>query len=98
MIRLFSHGLVRYMPSQLGGLLAFLTVPILTRLLSVEEYGLYTLLLSSITILVTLMNGLGPAIVRFYPAVSEDEVDAWYGRRGGRRSSLGRRWRSPPSW
>jgi O-antigen/teichoic acid export membrane protein len=57
------------------GLLAFLSVPILTRLLSVEEYGLYTLILSSITIVVTLMNGLGPAIVRFYPAVAEDEVD-----------------------
>ena len=77
MIRLFGHSLVRYMPSQLGvGLLAFLSVPILTRLLSVEEYGLYTLLLSSITIVVTLMNGLGPAIVRFYPAVAEDEIDA----------------------
>jgi O-antigen/teichoic acid export membrane protein len=76
MIRLFGHSLVRYMPSQLGvGILSFLAVPILTRLLSVEEYGLYTLVLSSITILVTLMNGLGPAIVRFYPAVAEDDVD-----------------------
>ncbi|MDH3598439.1 MAG: oligosaccharide flippase family protein [Candidatus Tectomicrobia bacterium] len=76
MIRLFGHSLVRYMPSQLGvALLSFLSVPILTRLLSVEEYGLYTLILASITIMVTLMNGLGPAIVRFYPAVAEDEVD-----------------------
>lgn len=75
MLKLFSKDLLRYLPGQVvPALLVFISLPVLTYVLSAEEFGQYILVLTSVGILVTLFSWLGTAMVRFYPAVPEQEV------------------------
>ena len=66
----FVKDLVLYAPSQfLPALTAFITTPILTRLLAPTEYGYWARALSVSGFLVALaISGMGSAALRFYPA------------------------------
>jgi len=61
--------IITYAPSQfLPAITAFITTPILTRLLPPAEYGNWALAVSTSSLLVALtVSGLGSAIVRYYP-------------------------------
>lgn len=65
----FVKDLLMYAPSQfLPALTAFITTPILTRLLAPTEYGYWTRALGISGFLVSLaISGLGSAVLRFYP-------------------------------
>ncbi len=66
----FVKDLAIYAPSQfLPALTAFITTPILTRLLPPAEYGYWALALSVSAFLVALAaSGLGSAVIRYFPA------------------------------
>lgn len=59
---------IKYIPSKaIPFILAFVFVPILTRLMSPEEYGIFTLILTFNLIMMTLVTGwLYPSAIRFY--------------------------------
>jgi O-antigen/teichoic acid export membrane protein len=69
-IKRFVKDLAVYAPSQfLPALTAFITTPILTRLLAPAEYGYWALASSVAAFLVALTGaGMGSAALRFYPA------------------------------
>jgi O-antigen/teichoic acid export membrane protein len=76
MLRLFGKDLFLYLPAQVIPIfLAFISIPVFTRILSVEQYGQYALVISSISIMVILVRWLTLAIIRFYPAVAEKEAE-----------------------
>lgn len=75
MLRLFSKDLLRYFPAQaVPALLSIIAIPLFTRILSTEQFGQYALIMSSVAIMVALQGWLTMAIIRFYPAVCEQEV------------------------
>jgi O-antigen/teichoic acid export membrane protein len=72
----FGRDLVRYLPGQmLLGIIAFISVPILTHILSPAHFGYYALVGSSVAIAVSLFGSLPMGIIRFYPAARGDEVE-----------------------
>jgi O-antigen/teichoic acid export membrane protein len=74
-LKLFSKDLLRYLPGQVGlTMLAFVSVPLFTRLLSPDQFGRYTLVISTVAILLTLVEPLTMAIIRFYPAADGREL------------------------
>jgi len=75
MLMVFSKEVLRYVPARLvPALLGFVSLPVLTHMLSVDEFGKYILVLTSVSIMVKLFGWLGMGMVRFYPAVREEEV------------------------
>ena len=64
----FLKDFIKYIPSKaIPFILAFAFVPILTRLISPEEYGIFTLILTFNLIMITLVTGwLCPSAIRFY--------------------------------
>ena len=75
MLKLFSKDLLRYLPRQVGPtVLAFVSVPLFTRILSPDQFGRYTLVISTVAILLTLVEPLTMAIIRFYPAADGREL------------------------
>lgn len=70
MLRRFVKDIAIYSPSKiLPALTAFITTPILTRLLPPAEYGYWSLAASLSAFLVALaVSGFGSAVIRFYPA------------------------------
>ena len=65
----FAKDFLRYIPSKaIPFIMAFAFVPILTRLISPEEYGIFTLILTFNIMMMTLVTGwLYPSTIRFYP-------------------------------
>jgi O-antigen/teichoic acid export membrane protein len=75
MLKLFSKELARYVPAQVvPAFLAILSVPLLTRILTVDEFGRYSLVVSSVAIMVALSGWLTMSMVRFYPAMPGKET------------------------
>ncbi|HSE85713.1 MAG TPA: oligosaccharide flippase family protein, partial [Candidatus Binatia bacterium] len=75
MIALFGKDLVRYLPAQaVPNLLAFVSIPLFTRILSAEQFGQYILIKTSVQVMVVMMSWLRPAVIRFYHAVPEKPV------------------------
>jgi O-antigen/teichoic acid export membrane protein len=77
----FVKDLAAYAPSQfLPALTAFITTPILTRLLAPAEYGYWAQASSVAGFLVALAaSGLGSAVLRFYPAYeARSAVDIFF--------------------
>jgi O-antigen/teichoic acid export membrane protein len=74
-LRFFGKELLRYLPAQLlPALLSLASIPIFTRVLAPEQFGRYALVMSSVTVMMTLLDWLSIAIIRFYPAVPKPEV------------------------
>lgn len=85
MLKRFVKDLVIYMPSQfLPAITAFITTPILTRMLLPDEFGYWALASSISSFLVAIAaSGLGSAVVRYYPAYkSKDELDSFWATMG----------------
>lgn len=81
----FVKDLVIYAPSQfLPALTAFITTPILTRLLAPAEYGYWAQAMSVSGFLVALAaSGMGSAASRFYPAYeAQSAADVFFGTFG----------------
>jgi O-antigen/teichoic acid export membrane protein len=76
LLRVFSKDLFRYLPGQIGlALLAFFSVPLFTRILSPDQFGRYALVISTVAILLSLVEPLTMALVRFYPTAIGKELD-----------------------
>lgn len=68
MIKDLFKDITRYFPSKLiEGLIGFITILIITRLFSPNDYGNYSLTLATINILVIFIGWISMAIIRFYP-------------------------------
>jgi O-antigen/teichoic acid export membrane protein len=64
------QDLLRYLPSQvIPALIAFVTIPIITRLLSPAEYGDYRLVLAAVAAFGAAGGWLAAAVYRFFPAM-----------------------------
>ena len=75
MLKRFSKETLLYLPAQLvPALLAFISIPLFTRMLSTGEFGRYTLLISSIGVMSILLSWLQMAVSRFYPALPQAEL------------------------
>lgn len=75
MMQDFRKDLLRYLPSEvIPALLAFVTIPLLTRILSVSQFGHYALVISLATTMVTLLSWLKPSVVRYYPSLPASDT------------------------
>ena len=81
MRKILFSDMMKYLPSQVApALVGFFSIPILTRLFSPQEYGNYSLTLTTIMILTTLMGWLPMSIIRYYPAYEQAEnINNFYG-------------------
>ena len=72
--------LIKYIPSLvIPAIVGLISIPIVTRLFLPADYGNYTLVLSTVTILTTIVGWLSMSIVRFYPAYEKDKkLDVFY--------------------
>ncbi|NUO81612.1 oligosaccharide flippase family protein [candidate division KSB1 bacterium] len=69
MIQSFHHDALKYLPSRiLPALVSVLTIPVFTRLFAPGEYGMYVLVMTTVFVLGAIVDWLGMAIIRFYPA------------------------------
>jgi len=72
MLRAFLKDLIRYIPSQvLPGFIAFLSVPVITRLVSPGDYAYYTLVMATVMIFTTICGWVGMGVIRFYVLYKE---------------------------
>jgi O-antigen/teichoic acid export membrane protein len=73
-MRLLYKDLLRYLPGDAGlAVLGLVAIPVLTRILSPEQFGTYVLVMSSVGVVVLLFGSFPMGIIRFYPAVSDGE-------------------------
>jgi len=74
MIRDLFLDMLGYLPAQIVSAIAGIAfLPVITRFLSPEEYGYYTLVLATVSVLTLITGWLRIAVVRFYPACEEEE-------------------------
>jgi len=72
MLQAFLKDFIRYIPSQvLPGFIAFLSVPMITRLIPPGDYGKYTLVMATIMIFTTICGWVGMGVIRFYVPYKE---------------------------
>jgi len=75
MSRGFLPDLLRYLPSHLvPAVVGLVSIPVITELFPPEDYGNYTLALTTVSILVTISSWLTISIVRFYPACESNHT------------------------
>jgi len=75
MLMRFSRDLLLYLPALVvPALLGFVSLSVFTRILSVEQYGQYALVMSTVAILSILLGWLHMAFIRFYPSVPEHDI------------------------
>ncbi len=81
MIQDFIKDMVKYSPAQIvPGIVGFLSIPVITRLFSPQDYGNYSLTIATVMVLTTLLGWLPMSIIRFYPAYeTEKRLDIFYG-------------------
>jgi len=81
MIKDFLKDVVKYLPAQIApGIVGFISIPIITRIFSPQDYGNYSLAMATIMVLSTLAGWLPMSIIRFYPAYERDKkLDLFYG-------------------
>jgi len=66
--------LATYLPSQVvPGLVGFVALPVLTRLFEPEEYGVYSLVRTTVTVLSFFLGWLAAPIQRFYPEAVKEQ-------------------------
>lgn len=64
----YLGDLLKYLPNKLiPSLLGFITLPILTRLFSPQEFGEYSISLATISVLTILVTWVNQSNIRFYP-------------------------------
>ncbi len=69
MLQTFHKDALKYLPSRiLPALVSVLTIPVFTRLFAPGEYGMYVLVMTTVYVLGAIVDWLGMAIIRFYPA------------------------------
>ncbi len=81
MIKNLLKDMSKYLPAQIiPGVVGFISIPIVTRLFSPGDYGNYSLVLATVTILSLLVGWLSMSIIRFYPVFERDgKLDYFYG-------------------
>ena len=81
MIKDFLKDAVKYLPAQIApGIVGFISIPIITRIFSPQDYGNYSLAMATIVVLTTLVGWLPMSIIRFYPVYERDKkLDLFYG-------------------
>jgi len=81
MIRSLFKDMLGYLPAQLVPAVAGIVfLPVITRFLPPEEYGHYTLVMATVSVLTVLTSWVSIAVVRFYPACKDEEtLKALYG-------------------
>lgn len=73
MLHAFYKDVFKYLPARiLPALVSVLAIPIFTRLFSPHEYGQYLLVMAAVLALGALVDWLGMAIIRFYPACARE--------------------------
>ena len=73
MIKLLTKDMIKYLPAQIiPALVGIISIPIITRLFSPEEYGNYVLVMSTVIVFSTITSWLSMSIIRFYPAYERD--------------------------
>jgi len=80
MIKDLLKDMSKYLPAQIiPGVVGFISIPIVTRLFSPGDYGIYSLVLATVTILSMLVGWLPMSITRFYSAFErEEKLDYFY--------------------
>lgn len=81
MIKDFAKDMFKYLPAQIvPAIIGFISIPIITRLFSSDDYGNYSLVVATIGVLTTLLGWLPMSIIRFYPVYERDRrLDIFYG-------------------
>jgi O-antigen/teichoic acid export membrane protein len=73
MIRDFLKDLLKYLPANVvPAILGFISIPILTRLFAPADYGNYSLVMATVSILAIVIGWLNTSIIRFHPAYERD--------------------------
>ena len=77
----FLKDAVKYLPAQIApGIVGFISIPVITRLFSPQDYGNYSLAMAAVMVLSTLAGWLPMSIIRFHPAYERDKkLDLFYG-------------------
>lgn len=73
MIKKLLQDISLYLPAKvIPAIVGFISIPVITRLFSPEDYGNYALVMATINILVLLMGWLSMSVLRFYPAYEKN--------------------------
>lgn len=77
----FIKDIAKYAPAHIVPVITgFIGVPVITRVFLPQDYGNYSLVLATVTVLGTLLGWLRVSIIRFYPVYeSEGKLDVFYG-------------------
>jgi len=77
----FLKDAFKYLPAQIApGIVGFISIPVITRLFSPQDYGNYSLAIATIMVLTTLEGWIPMSIIRFYPAYERDKkLNLFYG-------------------
>jgi O-antigen/teichoic acid export membrane protein len=79
MIKSFLKDSIGYLPAQIApALIGFISIPIITRIFTPQEYGNYILALATISILTTLSGWIPISIIRFYPQYEKEEKTEYF--------------------
>jgi len=68
MIRGLVGDLLKYLPAQVvPAIVGVVSIPVFTRIFSPSDYGAYSLVVATVTIMSIVANWLGMSVIRFYP-------------------------------
>jgi len=81
MIQDFIKDSLKYLPSLIApAMVGLIAIPIVTRLFLPADYGHYTLVMATVSILISIVGWLSMSIIRFYPAYERDgRLKEFYG-------------------
>jgi len=69
----FLGDMTKYLPAQaVPAVVGLLSVPVITRLFSPGEYGVFSVAMATVALAVTLLGWVPSSIIRFYPAAERD--------------------------
>jgi len=73
-MRLFLKDMLGYLPAQIVPAIAGIAfLPVISRLLPPDEYGQYTLVLATVSVLIAISGWIDMAVVRFYPSCKDTQ-------------------------
>jgi O-antigen/teichoic acid export membrane protein len=79
LINNFIKDVMKYLPAQIvPAVLAFVAIPIITRLFSASDYGNYTLVTTTVSILTILMSWITASTIRFYQTYEKQNQASEY--------------------
>ncbi|MBA7484893.1 hypothetical protein ES707_20424 [subsurface metagenome] len=74
MIKDLVKDIVKHLPSKIvPGIVGFISVPIVTRLFSPDEFGNYSLVLTTVSVLVLLILWFSMSVIRFFPIFEKEK-------------------------